>query len=139
MKGTLKDRLQELDRLYPTWEKKTIWEYFLQTADRFPEQEFVVAQGRESYTYRQTVEESLRIAKGFLAAGVKPGDHVAVQMENSPEQIFTALAAAAVRAVKIPVNTALSAGELQFVLNQSEAKFLAADKLPETDLSQTGL
>lgn len=139
MKGTLKDRLQELDRLYPTWEKKTIWEYFLQTADRFPEQEFVVAQGRESYTYRQTVEESLRIAKGFLAAGVKPGDHVAVQMENSPEQIFTALAAAAVRAVKIQVNTALSAGELQFVLNQSEAKFLAADKLPETDLSQTGL
>ena len=47
MKGTLKDRLQELDRLYPTWEKKTIWEYFLQTADRVPEQEFVVAQGRE--------------------------------------------------------------------------------------------
>ena len=124
MKGTLKDRLEELDRLYPRWEKKTIWEYFLDTAGRFPDREFLAARGRQSYTYRQAREEGIKIARGLLAAGVRPGDHVAVQMENSPEQIFTALAAAAVRAVKIPVNTGLSAVELKFILEQSEACLL---------------
>lgn len=127
MKGTLKDRLEELDRLYPRWEKKTIWEYFLDTAGRFPDREFLAARGRQSYTYRQAREEGIKIARGLLAAGVRPGDHVAVQMENSPEQIFTALAAAAVRAVKIPVNTGLSAVELKFILEQSEADYLITD------------
>ena len=56
MKGTLKDRLEELDRLYPRWEKKTIWEYFLDTAGRFPDREFLAARGRQSYTYRQARE-----------------------------------------------------------------------------------
>ena len=127
MKGTLKDRLEELDRLYPRWEKKTIWEYFLDTAGRFPDREFLAARGRQSYTYRQAREEGIKIARGLLAAGVRPGDHVAVQMENSPEQSFTALAAAAVRAVKIPVNTGLSAVELKFILEQSEADYLITD------------
>lgn len=127
MKGTLKARQKELDRLYPRWEKKTIWEHFLDTVKRFPDQEFIAAQGRESYTYRQAKEESIKIAKGLLAEGVQPGEHIAVQMENSPEQIFTALAAAAVRAVKIPVNTALSAVELKFILEQSEADYLITD------------
>ena len=127
MKGTLKDRLEELDRLYPRWEKKTIWEYFLDTAGRFPDREFLAARGRQSYTYRQAREEGIKIARGLLAAGVRPGDHVAVQMENSPEQIFTALAAAAIRAVKISVNTGLSAVELKFILEQSEADYLITD------------
>ena len=139
MKGMLKDRLRELDELYPVWEKKTIWEHFVDTADRVPDQDFIVAQGREPYTYRQTKEESLRIAKGFLAAGVRPGSHVALQMENGPEQIFTALAASAVRAVKIPVNPSLSASELKFVLNQSEAEYLAADGPLRPEAEQAGL
>ena len=52
---------------------------------------------------------------------------MALQMENGPEQICAALAAAAIRAVKIPVNPSLSAGELQFVLSQSEAEYLVTD------------
>ena len=34
MKGLFDDRLAELSRLYPVWEKKTIWEFFKTTADR---------------------------------------------------------------------------------------------------------
>ena len=43
MKGLIEDRLAELGRLYPIWEKKTIWKFFQATADRFPDQEFVGA------------------------------------------------------------------------------------------------
>lgn len=123
MKGFLEDRLADLNQLYPVWEKKTIWKFFEATEERFPMQEFIVSEGR-SYTYRQTREEVLRVAKGLLAAGVQPGDHVAMQIPNCPEQVFTALAILAVRAVKIPVNISLSCRELSFVLEQSESRYL---------------
>jgi fatty-acyl-CoA synthase len=124
MKGFIEDRLAELNRLYPVWEKKTIWKFFEAATERFPDQEFVVAEGRESYTYRQTKDEVLRVARGLLAAGIRPGNHVAMQVKNSPEQVFVALALSAVRAVKIPVNTSLAARELGFILKQSEAEYL---------------
>lgn len=124
MKGFIDDRLADISRLYPVWEKKTIWKFFEATAERFPEWEFVGAEGRESCSYRQTRENALCIAKGLLAMGVKPGDHVAMQIENCPEQVFVALAVTAVRAVKVPVNTSLSTRELEFVLGQSEAQYL---------------
>lgn len=124
MKGLIENRLTELGRLYPIWEKKTIWNFFKATARRFPDREFVGADGRESYTYGQTVDQVVRVAKGLVAVGVKPGDHVAVQMENSPEQVFVALAINAVGAVKVPVNTSLAARELEFVLSQSDSQYL---------------
>ena len=37
MKGFIDDRLAEISRLYPVWEKKTIWKYVEATAERFPE------------------------------------------------------------------------------------------------------
>ncbi|MCI6886417.1 MAG: acyl--CoA ligase [Lachnospiraceae bacterium] len=124
MKGFINERQAELDRLYPVWEKKTIWKFFEATTERFPDKEFVVAAGHGSYTYRQTKEEVLRIARGLVAAGVRPGDHVAMQIENCPEQAFVALAITAVRAVKVPVNTSLGAKELSFILRQSESQYL---------------
>ena len=69
MKGFIDDRLAEISRLYPVWEKKTIWKFFEATAERFPEWEFVGAQGRESYSYRQTKEIALRIARKLRRYG----------------------------------------------------------------------
>lgn len=139
MKGLLEDRLRELGRLYPIWEKKTIWKFFEATAERFPDQEFVVAEGGERFTYRQAREAALQVAKGLLATGVRPGDHVAMQIENCPEQAFVALAVSAVRGVKVPVNTGLSARELSFVLKQSESCYLVTGCEIELESGATGL
>ena len=105
MKGFIEDRLMELSRLYPGWEKKTIWEYFEVSSARYPDREFVGAESRESFTYEETRLWAVCVAKGFLAMGVKSGDHVAVQIENCPEQIFVMLALNAIGAVRVPVNT----------------------------------
>ncbi|MDO4268241.1 MAG: class I adenylate-forming enzyme family protein [Eubacteriales bacterium] len=123
MKGFMKDRLEELNRLYPVWEKKTIWDFFEATGKRFPNRVFIGMENRENVTYRETAERALYAAEGLSAMGVRPGDHVAVQMDNSVEQITLFLALSALGAVKIPVNPALSAGELEYVLNQSESRF----------------
>ena len=128
MKGLIEDRLAELVRLYPVWEKKTIWKFFETTASRYPDWEFVGAEGRESFTYGQALDQVQKTARGFAALGVKAGDHVAVQMENCPELVWVSLALNAVGAVKVPVNVSLSARELAFVLDQSESRYLVTGR-----------
>ena len=76
---------------------------FEETAERFPDQDFIVSPG-ERFTYKETKEKVLQVAKGLAAIGVKPGEHVAMQIENCPEQVFVALAVNAIGAVKVPVN-----------------------------------
>ena len=46
MIGTATERLQCLDELYPTCENCTIWEYFEQSAKRFPENDFLIYEDR---------------------------------------------------------------------------------------------
>lgn len=124
MKGLIQDRLADLDRLYPVWEKKTIWKFFEATAERFPNHDFIVSESGTCYTYQQAEEKILHIARSLLAIGVKPGDHVAMQIVNSPEQALVALAVSAIRAVKVAVNTSLGPRELSYILNQSESSYL---------------
>jgi len=124
MKGLREDRLADLNQYYPTWEKKTIWKFFEATAERFPDAEFIVAEDGRVYTYSQAHAEILRIARSLLAVGVKPGDHVAMQIVNCPEQALVALAVSAIRAVKVAINTSLGTKELSYILNQSESLYL---------------
>lgn len=123
----METRLAELNRLYPVWEKKTIWSQFEETAARVPDQDFIVMGGWQTYSYRQAKEASLRIARALYAIGVRPGAHAAVQLANSPDQILIALALARLRTVKIPVNDSLGTCELNFVLEQSQASLLITD------------
>ena len=45
MKGYRDDRIRELEALYPFWQEKTIWGFFEETAERFPDQDFIVSPG----------------------------------------------------------------------------------------------
>lgn len=58
------------------------------------------------YTFRDMHAISDRLARSLQAYGVGPGTHVAVMMENCPEQALTYLALGKVGAVAVPVNTA---------------------------------
>lgn len=126
MKGLIVERQADLSRLYPSWEKKTIWKFFETTANRFPNREFVVTEDGERYTYSQAKNKVLAIAQSLLSIGVRPGDHVAIQMENSAKLVFVALAVAAVRAVKVPVNISLGQREVSYIVNQSDASYFFA-------------
>ena len=86
MKGYRDDRIRELEALYPFWQEKTIWGFFEETAERFPDQDFIVSLV-ERFTYKETKEKVLQVAKGLAAIGVKPGEHVAMQIENCPEHL----------------------------------------------------
>ena len=87
MKGTAKERLAVLDALYPVWEEHTLWTRFAKNAARYSECPFLIYQ-EDVYTYRQ-VEESRRLSRSLFAIGVRPGDHVAVFLYNSPVFLYT--------------------------------------------------
>jgi acyl-CoA synthetase (AMP-forming)/AMP-acid ligase II len=68
-----------------------------------------------------------RVGNGLLALGVRPGDRVACLTKHHVECLMLLLAACKIGAVCMPVNWRLSAQEVEFVINNGEARFLMAD------------
>lgn len=68
-----------------------------------------------------------RYAHGFVGLGLKPGDRVAVQIAKSPESL--ALYAACVQAglVFLPLNTAYTASEVSYFVENSGARLFICD------------
>jgi fatty-acyl-CoA synthase len=72
-------------------------------------------------TYAQLGSRVRRLANALKGLGIRPKDHVAVLASNSAEHVEIVFAIAAVGAVWVPLNTRLSAGELTFIVEDSEA------------------
>jgi fatty-acyl-CoA synthase len=67
-------------------------------------------------------------ARGLVALGIAPGEHVAIWATNVPEWVVLQFAAARIGAVLVNINPAYRPFELKYVLNQSDsvALFLVA-------------
>jgi crotonobetaine/carnitine-CoA ligase len=61
----------------------------------------------EMYTYSDVDLLSTRMAHAMQALGVKPGDTVLTMLDNNIDAVITWLAANKLRAVSVPINTAL--------------------------------
>src|SRR5437762_753270 len=59
-----------------------------------------------TFTFAELDRLSTRVANGLLDAGIRKGSHVALLMENSPEQILAHFALGKIGAVVVPINTA---------------------------------
>lgn len=80
------------------------------------------------WSYAEVHEQSSRVANGFLAHGVGKGTHVAMLMDNSPEQLIVYFALGKIGAVVVPVNTAARGHFLSYYLNQSDSTALIVDQ-----------
>lgn len=63
-------------------------------------------------------------ARGLLALGIQPGQHVAVWATNVPQWVLLQFATARIGAVLVTVNPSYRAFELKYVLAQSDAAAL---------------
>lgn len=77
-----------------------------------------------SRTYYELNNEVDAIARGLLGMGIGKGDNIAVWAQNFPEWMVLFHACAKIGAVLVTVNTAYKAGELQYLLEQSDSKAL---------------
>ncbi len=75
-------------------------------------------------TWAQTRDRARGVARGLLAAGVRPGDHVAVWVPNHPEWVLLWFACSMVGAVVVPINTRYKPDEVGYILRQSDARLL---------------
>jgi len=66
-------------------------------------------------------------AARLIESGVSAGDGVALLLYDSPIFIAAFLAGAAIGAVSLPVNTALSADEIQFIIADSGARLIICE------------
>jgi fatty-acyl-CoA synthase len=107
----------------------TIGDLLDQQAEKFPDHEALVYNYPESglnlrLTYRQYQAESNRLAKGLMAIGVAPGEHIAIWATNVPEWALIQMAAGKIGAVLVTVNTNYRASELEYVLRQGDVATL---------------
>jgi len=80
-----------------------------------------------SLSYRDLDTLSSRLASSLLIRGVRKGCHVAVMLSNTPAFPLTWIALGRIGAVMVPVNTAYTPDEIDFVLRDSDAQFLVID------------
>jgi fatty-acyl-CoA synthase len=92
-------------------------------AAEFPTRPYVI-NDTQTWTYSDIQAWSERLAAGLLAAGVQPGDHVAMLMANHPEFVAVKFAISRVGAVAVPINFLNRRDELGYVLRQSDAVLL---------------
>ena len=89
-------------------------------ADAVPEREALVV-GEQRRTYAQLEERANRLAHHLAHRGIGPGDHVALYLENCAEYVEAMLATWKLRAVAINVNHRYVAGELAYLLDNSDS------------------
>ena len=103
----------------------TMADMFDETANKFPDNDGLVypLEGRR-WTYRELQRDANILARGFMAIGVKKGDHVAIWATNVAEWVLTLFAVEKIGAVLVTVNTAYKQFELEYLLDQSDSMTL---------------
>jgi fatty-acyl-CoA synthase len=114
------ERRRLLESRFPVWKPATIARHFDTAAARYPERPLIIVDQR-SYSYRDVIDWSRRLAAGLISSGIGAGDHVAVLLANLPELVAVRLAVARIGAVAVPVNFLLRRMELAYVLEQSDS------------------
>ncbi|WP_139652494.1 AMP-binding protein [Raoultibacter phocaeensis] len=110
---------------YKLHSEKTIGRYFRDQVAIDPDHEFVVYPDRNlRWTYRDFDERTDNLARGLLAIGMKPGDHLGVWARNIPDWLTFMYATAKAGIVMVTVNPVYKSHELDYVLKQSDMKAL---------------
>lgn len=115
----------------------TLGQAFLNTAERHPDSEALVAP-QEGFraTYRELLELTGHISRALIARGVRRGDRVGLWSANRHEWVLVQLSTARIGAILVPVNPAFRASELEFSINNAEISVLIlASRFRATDFT----
>lgn len=96
---------------------------------------FLQLQDGTTLTHGQFLQQAAQYAHVLTDFGLRPGDRVAVQIEKSPHSL--AIYAACVQAglVFLPLNTAYTARELSYFMEDSGARVMICDPKSEESLA----
>jgi long-chain acyl-CoA synthetase len=104
---------------------QTIPGVFFEQAARFGDREYLrfFRDGAwQSLSWSETAKRAVRVASGLIAAGLKPGDHVALLSENRVEWLYCDLAILAAGGVTVPIYPSVTPRVAGFIAEDSQAK-----------------
>ena len=110
----------------PAIRSQTIADVLRRTAQRVPTKVAIIC-GDTEWTYGELHTRVDRLAAGLVAAGVRPGDKVAMLARNSHGFVAVRFALARMGAVLVPINFMLKSQEVAFILQHSGARMLVTD------------
>jgi fatty-acyl-CoA synthase len=101
--------------------EQTLGEVLREKKQAHPDHDFLVYADRNlRFTYAEFDKRVDELAKGFLAMGLKKGDHVGLWATNVPDGNTVLFACARLGMVFITINTGYKTHELEYVLKQSD-------------------
>jgi len=104
----------------------TLGDLLLSAWDRVPDKEALVfPDGRR--TYDEVVRAVMHKARGLIAAGVGPGDHVGILLPSGIAFIETMFATAMVGAVSVLMNARYKAPEIAYVADNADLAAIITD------------
>ncbi|HEY4914599.1 MAG TPA: long-chain fatty acid--CoA ligase [Candidatus Dormibacteraeota bacterium] len=80
----------------------------------------------QSLSWNKTAERAVRVACGLIAAGLKPGDHVALLSENRLEWLYCDLAILAAGGVTVPIYPSLAPRVAGYIAEDVRAELAIA-------------
>jgi fatty-acyl-CoA synthase len=117
----------------------TLGDFLEKQALADPQREFIIYPDRDlRWSYVEFNQRVNRLARGLLAIGIGPGDHLGIWARNVPDWLTFMFATARIGAVLVTVNTAYKSHELAYVLKQADLKALAVvDRFRDVDYLDT--
>ena len=91
--------------------------------------------GRETWTYGDLLRRVALTAAGLAGAGIRPGDRVLIRMPDVPETAVQ-LAVWRLGGIVVPSSVLEAAGELRFMLNDTEAAAVVCSSAHATELEK---
>ncbi len=100
--------------------------FLKRSAYMFPDKEAVVY-GERRYTYKEFEERVNRLASRLKDAGFQKGDRIAFLCPNTPPMLEGTFAIPAAGLIMVTINTRLSAGEVEYIVEHSKSKMVFVD------------
>lgn len=101
------------------WERRAVKYYSEKTA---------VIDGDKQFTYREFGERSDKLSVALHETGIREGDHVAVMLPNTHYMLESFYGICQLGAAMVPLNYRLTAEDLEYIINHSDAKMLIVDE-----------
>lgn len=105
----------------------TLYDMIARNACSFPDRIAIVyGDNRISFSAYQTLCD--QCAAGLSKEGINIGDRIAVLSSNNDDFLILCGAAAKIGAILVPVNYRLGEGEVEYILKDSEPKYIVSSK-----------
>ena len=118
----------EINATAVSYSNNNFYDLFIEQAHKTPKNNALEYLG-DSISYEKLQDQANQMAHYLKNKGLVTGDFIAISMPRSPELIISLLAIMQCGAAYIPLDPEYPVARLQFMLEDSEAKFLLTNKV----------